>query len=109
MREAAGYAPIPGGDDDGGQWTSVDGGGTTISEWLLDAGKTWVFDPTTGLPVGQVTTTISDDGLTIRNATNWDHVFYDGRVDRGAYQGSDGEWYVLTHGYATRRFEDCCA
>lgn len=65
----------------------------------VESGKSYaVYDPQTGLPGGLVTTTISEDGLTITNTTLPLHVFYDGVVTRAARQSGDGSWTVTTEG-----------
>lgn len=57
------------------------------------------YDPWAGLPAGRVKTEISPDGLTVTNKTLPGHILYDGKIVRSASQGSDGAWYVTTHGF----------
>ena len=57
-----------------------------------------VYDPETGLYVGRVRTTVSEDGLTITNRTLTVHIFYDGIIVRRAEQADDGSWTVTTVG-----------
>jgi hypothetical protein len=57
-----------------------------------------VFIPGTDIYVGDIRTTITDDGLTIINRTQPGHIFFDGEVERRATQAIDGAWYVTTRG-----------
>ena len=54
--------------------------------------------PGTDILVGHVHTTISQDGLTIQNVTQIDHIFHDGQITRTLTQAPDGAWYVTTLG-----------
>src|SRR5438105_2817933 len=58
-----------------------------------------VSDPRTGIPGGFVTTSVSDDGLTITNRTLPLHALYDGTIVRRAEQADDGSWRVTTRGF----------
>ena len=51
-----------------------------------------------GLPGGEITVTVTNDGLTVVNTTNWDHVFCCGTVTRTMSQGIDGKYSVTTVG-----------
>ncbi len=57
-----------------------------------------VRDPATGLFVGNVTTTVSADGLIIQNVTRPGHLLYRGQITRTATQNPDGSWSVTTIG-----------
>jgi hypothetical protein len=57
-----------------------------------------VHEPNTGVYVGDVTTTITDNGLTVTNRTQEGHIFHDGIVTRRATQAADGSWQVTTEG-----------
>jgi hypothetical protein len=58
-----------------------------------------VFDPLGKIgKVGYVTTEILDDGLTIKNTTEENHIFHDGTITRTAKQAEDGSWSVTTQG-----------
>jgi len=59
-----------------------------------------------GIYVGQVKTQVIDDGLIIINRTQSGHIFDDGQVVRGAYQGSTGNWYMLTYGTGNNKIPD---
>ncbi len=71
---------------------------------VANGGKYGVYDPWSGLYAGTVTTTVSDDGLTITNVTDPGHVFYDGEIVRSAFADPAGNWYVGTHGYGNDVF-----
>jgi hypothetical protein len=62
-----------------------------------------VYDPITGVYVGDVNTKISDDGLTIQNKTKENHIFHDGQITRYATQKLDGSWSVTTRGTGNNR------
>jgi hypothetical protein len=49
--------------------------------------------------VGDVQTTITDNGLTVTNRTREGHLLFDGIVVRSARQREDGAWYVTTRGF----------
>jgi hypothetical protein len=49
--------------------------------------------------IGPIVTYVSSDGLTISNVTRPGHILHDGRIDRTAFLGPDGAWYVTTYGY----------
>jgi hypothetical protein len=57
-----------------------------------------VYDPRNGVFAGFVKTTVSEDGLSITNRTQAEHVLYDGQITRQALQAADGSWYVYTRG-----------
>lgn len=57
-----------------------------------------VYDPITGIFAGDVNTTISPDGLSVRNRTLQKHIFFDGQITRSATQNPDGSWSVTTRG-----------
>ncbi len=57
-----------------------------------------VFIPNTIIPIGNVTTKISEDGFTTENKTVLNHLFHDGIVTRQAIQEKDGSWFVTTRG-----------
>ncbi len=56
------------------------------------------YDPRYGFPVGRVRSTISPDGLTITNETEFPHLLQDGNVVRRFMRAPDGSWYVATRG-----------
>ena len=58
-----------------------------------------IYDPSTGVYVGQVVTTVSNDGLTVQNTTLPGHLLADGQVVRSATQLPDGSWSITTEGY----------
>ncbi len=65
----------------------------------VQSGQTYpVYAPVTGEFVGNVKTTISEDGLTTQNVTKPGHLLYDGQITRKAEQNSDGSWSVTTTG-----------
>jgi len=66
---------------------------------VSDGETSFVRDPRSGLPAGYVTTTIENDGLTVRNRTLPGHIFHDGIITRQARQADDGSWSVTTHGF----------
>ena len=72
--------------------------GQDASKPVENRGIYEVFDPRTGLFVGDVRTRVSDDGLTITNTTLPGHLLYDGRITRTTWQDETGAWYVDTHG-----------
>jgi len=55
----------------------------------------WVF---AFIPLGQIRTNVSVDGLTIINTTQRNHLMYDGQVVRTAVQAPNGAWYIATTG-----------
>ncbi len=57
-----------------------------------------VYAPITGTFVGNVTTTVSPDGLTTINETSPGHLLYDGQVTRSAIESPDGSWSITTIG-----------
>jgi hypothetical protein len=57
-----------------------------------------VYDPFLGLPAGDVLTRVTADKLSITNQTLPEHVFYDGKITRTAWQAADGSWPVTTRG-----------
>lgn len=57
-----------------------------------------VYDPVTGLFVGDVRTTVSEDGLTTVNRTLPGHLLADGAVVPAAIHNPDGSWSVKTIG-----------
>ena len=65
----------------------------------VQSGKTYrVYAPITGTFVGNVTTTVSSDGLTTSNETAPGHLLYDGQITRSAIENPDGSWSVITSG-----------
>ena len=65
-----------------------------------------VYDPVTGLFVGYVTTTVSEDGLTIVNRTAPGHLLADGAVVRTAIHNPDGSWSVKTIGLGNNLYPE---
>jgi len=66
---------------------------------VVDGGRYPVYIPGTDKYVGEVETTITEDGLAIANRTLPGHIFFDGVVVRRLTQSEDGAWYVTTHGF----------
>lgn len=52
--------------------------------------------------VGDVTTTVADDGLSITNHTQDNHWFHSGRIIRQVHL-HNGTWYVTTTGVGNNR------
>jgi hypothetical protein len=48
---------------------------------------------------GQITVSVSDDGLMSVNQTIPGHIFHDGQAVRKVYQSDNGNWYVSTYSY----------
>lgn len=65
-----------------------------------------VYDPVTGMFVGNVRTTVSADGLTTVNRTLPGHLLADGAVIRTAIHNPDGSWTIKSTGIGnSRRWE----
>lgn len=65
---------------------------------VVDGAIYSVYDPFVGIYAGEVLTHITENGLSITNRTLPEHLFYDGKITRTAWQAADGSWHVTTHG-----------
>ncbi|RWL94337.1 hypothetical protein [Mesorhizobium sp.] len=65
---------------------------------VVDGAIYSVHDPFVGIYAGEVLTHVTENGLSITNRTLPEHLFYDGKITRTAWQAADGSWHVTTHG-----------
>ena len=72
--------------------------GRSPDQPVASGGRYLVYDPVTGLFVGNVMTTVSEDGLTTVNRTVPGHLLADGAVVRTASHNPDGSWSVKAIG-----------
>ncbi len=72
--------------------------GRSPDQAVASGGRYPIYDPVTGLFVGDIRTTVSEDGLTTVNRTVPGHLLADGAVVRTAIHNPDGSWSVKTIG-----------
>ncbi len=63
-----------------------------------------VYVPGTNLFVGNVRTTVSNDGLTTKNETLEGHYLAYGAISRQAVQNTDGSWLIITTGIGNNSY-----